>query len=84
MPYAQLLSQVQVLRLRAAGHSVTEITQALAGTGTPLNRTGVWELLVSEGHERLGPRAPGQRGAPTRDDPPRTAGDALARAAGAA
>jgi len=63
-----------VLRLRAAGRSVTEIAQALAATGTPLNRTGVWELLVAEGHERLGPRAPGQRGAPTRDHPPRVRG----------
>jgi hypothetical protein len=44
----------------------------LVSTPTPLNRTGVWELLVAEGHERLGPRAPGERGAPTRDDPPRT------------
>jgi hypothetical protein len=69
---AKVAARDEVLRLRAAGHSVTEITQALAATQTPLNRTGVWELLVSEGHERLGPRAPGQRGAPTRDDPPRT------------
>ena len=69
---AKVAARDEVLRLRAAGHSVTEITQALAATQTPLNRTGVWELLVSEGHERLGPRAPGQRGASTRDDPPRT------------
>jgi hypothetical protein len=68
---AKVAARDAVLRLRAAGHSVTEITQALALTPTPLNRTGVWELLVSEGHERLGPRAPGERGAPTRDDPPR-------------
>jgi hypothetical protein len=61
-----------VLRLRAAGHSVTEIAQALAVTATPLNRTGVWELLAGEGHERLASRAPSQRGAPARDDPPRT------------
>jgi hypothetical protein len=61
----------ELLRLRAAGHSVTEITQALALTETPLNRTGVWEVLVAEGYERLGPRAPGERGPPTRDDPPR-------------
>ena len=58
--------------MRAAGHSVTEIAQALASTSTPLNRTGVWELLVAEGHERLEPRAPGERGPPIRDDPPRT------------
>jgi hypothetical protein len=69
---AKLAARDEVLRLRAAGHSVTEIADALAATATPLNRTGVWELLVAEGHERLGPRAPAERGAPTRDDPPRT------------
>ena len=69
---AKLAAREQVLRLRAAGHSVTEITHALAVTATPLNRTGVWELLAEEGHERLAPRAPSQRGAPARDDPPRT------------
>jgi transposase len=69
---AKLAAREEVLRLRAAGHSVTEIAAALAPTGTPLNRTGVWELLAGEGHERLAPRAPGQRGAPTRNDPPRT------------
>jgi len=69
---AKLAAREAVLRLRAAGHSVTEIADALAATATPLNRTGVWELLVAEGHERLGPRAPAERGAPTRDDPPRT------------
>jgi len=58
-------------RLRAAGHSVTEIADALARTQTPLNRTEVWELLVAEGHERLGLRAPAERGAPARDHPPR-------------
>jgi hypothetical protein len=78
---AKAAARDEVLRLRAAGHSVTEITQALAPTPTPLNRTGVWELLVAEGHERLGPRAPGERGAPTRDDPPPDPGDPLARAA---
>jgi hypothetical protein len=69
---SKLAAREEVLRLRAAGHSVTEIATALGVTATPLNRTGVWELLVSEGHERLGPRAPGERGVPTRDDPPRT------------
>src|SRR6266508_4586649 len=45
---AKLAAREEVLRLRAAGHSVTEIAQALAVTDTPLNRTGVWELLVAE------------------------------------
>ncbi len=68
---SKLAAREEVLRLRAAGHSVTEIIAALAPTATPLNRTGVWELLAGEGHERLGPRAPGERGAPARDHPPR-------------
>lgn len=69
---AKLAARDEVLRLRAAGHSVTEIAAALAATATPLNRTGVWELLLDEGHERLAARVPGERGAPARDDPPRT------------
>ena len=69
---AKLAARDEVVRLRAAGHSVTEIAQALSGSATPLSRTGVWEVLVEEGHERLAPRAPGQRGLPARDDPPRT------------
>nr|MBA3746853.1 hypothetical protein [Solirubrobacterales bacterium] len=48
---AKLAARDEVLRLRAAGHSVTEIAAALAVTATPLNRTGVWELLLDEGHE---------------------------------
>jgi hypothetical protein len=68
---SKVAARDEVLRLRAAGHSVTEITEALANTGSPLNRTGAWEVLVSDGHERLAPRAPGVRGAPSRDDPPR-------------
>ena len=69
---AKQAARDQVLRLRAAGHSITEITQALAQTATPLNRTGVWELLRDEGFERLPTRPAGQRGSPRRDHPPRT------------
>jgi hypothetical protein len=69
---AKQAARQQVLRLRAQGHSVTEIEAALAGSATPLNRTGVWELLRQEGHERLAPRPAAQRGAPHRDHPPRT------------
>jgi transposase len=61
-----------VVRLRRAGHSVTEIAAALADGPTPLNRTGVWEILRQEGFERLVQRAPDERGAPRRDHPPRT------------
>ncbi|MGQ0670275.1 MAG: enoyl-CoA hydratase-related protein, partial [Actinomycetota bacterium] len=42
----------EVIRLRRAGHSITEITEALRGTSTPLNRTGVWELLRDDLHVR--------------------------------
>src|SRR6266511_1629599 len=56
---AKQAARAEVLRLRQAGHSVTEITQALATTATPLNRTGIWELLRDEGFERL-PTRPAQ------------------------
>jgi hypothetical protein len=69
---AKQAARDQVLRLRQAGHSITEITQALAATATPLNRTGIWELLRDEGFERLPTRPADQRGSPHRDHPPRT------------
>jgi len=68
---SKIAARDEVLRLRATGRSVTEIARALSVTATPLNRTGVWEVLVAEGHERLAPRAPSERGALTRDHPPR-------------
>jgi DNA-binding CsgD family transcriptional regulator len=54
-------ARAEVLRLRAAGYSVTEIANALAGTPTPLNRTGVWEICRDEGYERLPTRGPSER-----------------------
>lgn len=69
---AKLAARDEVVRLRVAGHSVSEIARALHDSKTPLSRTGVWEVLVEEGHGRLAPRGPGQRGAPARDTPPRT------------
>src|SRR6266540_1803935 len=57
---AKQAARAEVLRLRAAGHSVTEITAALASGPTPLNRTGVWELLHGEGYQRLATRPPPQ------------------------
>src|SRR5215216_4158673 len=69
---AKQAARAEVLRLRAAGHSITEIEQALASTATPLNRTGIWELLRDEGFERLPTRPTDQRGGPRRDHPPRT------------
>jgi hypothetical protein len=69
---AKQAARAEVLRLRQAGHSITEIAQALATTATPLNRTGIWEVLRDEGFERLATRPAGQRGSPRRDHPPRT------------
>ena len=68
---AKQAAQAEVLRLRAQGLSVVDIADALQASDTPLNRTGVWELLRDEGFERLAPRPPGLRRA-GRDHPPRT------------
>lgn len=67
---AKQAAREQVVRLRAQGLSVVDIADALQVTDTPLNRTGVWELLRDEGFERLAPRPPGARR--QRDHPPRT------------
>jgi transposase len=68
---AKQAARERVLALRAQGRSVTEIAAALADSPTPLNRTGVWELLREEGIERLAPRPASERGVPLRDHPPR-------------
>jgi hypothetical protein len=68
---AKEAARAEVLRLRREGRSVTEIAALLSGTPTPLNRTGVWELLRSEGFERLGPRSPAER-SELREHPART------------
>jgi transposase len=43
----------RVVELRRQGLSVYEISARLAGQGTPLNRTGVGEILAEEGFGRL-------------------------------
>ncbi|MGQ0520648.1 MAG: hypothetical protein ACT4PX_05800, partial [Actinomycetota bacterium] len=58
---AKAAARDQVLALRAQGHSIDQITAALALGPTPLNRTGVWEICRDEGLERLARR----RGGPT-------------------
>jgi hypothetical protein len=58
---AKEAARAEVLRLRAAGYSVPEITEALAEGPTPLNRTGVWEICRDDGYERLATRAPSER-----------------------
>ena len=57
----------RIVELRRAGHSVTEISDALAATDTPLNRTGVAEVLAEEGFTRQWPRPHAQRGGPKKE-----------------
>ena len=68
---AKNAARATIIELRRAGHSAKEISEALAGTPTPLNRTGVAEVLAEAGLGRLAPRPPAERGAPYRDHPRR-------------
>jgi len=61
----------RVLVLRASGHSIDEISTALAAEGTPLNRTGVAEILTQAGVPRLWRRPEQLRGGPRREQLPR-------------
>jgi hypothetical protein len=62
----------RIVALRQAGHSIDEIAHALRVDGTPLNRTGIAEVVAEEGFPRLWRRPEGFRGAPRRDSLPRT------------
>ena len=68
---AKHAARPRIIELRRAGHSATEIAEALAQTSTPLNRTGVAEVCAEAGFGRLPVRPPGQRGGPYRDHPRR-------------
>ncbi|MCA1693712.1 MAG: hypothetical protein LC749_02735 [Actinobacteria bacterium] len=68
---AKNAARPRIIELRRAGHSATEIAEALAATSTPLNRTGVAEVLAEAGFARLPVRPPAERGAPYRDHPRR-------------
>jgi hypothetical protein len=57
----------RIIELRAAGHSIDEIAQALAAEGTPLNRTGIAEVIAAEGLPRLWRRPEAERGGPARE-----------------
>lgn len=70
---AKNAARQRIIELRRAGHSATEIAEALAATSTPLNRTGVAEVLAEAGFGRLAVRPPAERGAPYRDHPRRAA-----------
>ncbi|MGC1288316.1 MAG: helix-turn-helix domain-containing protein, partial [Streptosporangiaceae bacterium] len=61
----------RILELRAAGHSIDEIAAALAAEGTPLNRTGIAEVIAAEGLPRLWRRPDADRGGVAREIQPR-------------
>ena len=66
---AKRAARERILELRRAGHSAVEISEALADTPTPLNRTGVAEVLAEAGFPRLPVRPSAERGVPLRDHP---------------
>jgi hypothetical protein len=68
---AKNAARARIIELRRAGHSAKEISEILADTATPLNRTGVAEVLAEAGFPRLPVRPPADRGAPFRDHPRR-------------
>jgi hypothetical protein len=64
-------ARTRIIELRRAGHSIDEIAVALRDEGTPLNRTGISEVVAEEGFERLWRRPEPARGAPRRETLPR-------------
>jgi hypothetical protein len=65
-------ARARIVALRQAGHSIDEIAQALAAEGTPLNRTGISEVIREEGFDRIWRRPEALRGGPRRERPART------------
>ena len=65
-------ARARIIELRLAGHSIDEIAVALEREGSPLNRTGISELVAEEGFSRLWRRPRALRGAPRREQLPRT------------
>jgi hypothetical protein len=57
----------RIIELRAAGHSIDEIAAALAAEGTPLNRTGIAEVIAEQGLPRMWRRPDAERGGPARE-----------------
>src|SRR5258708_585641 len=56
--------RARALELRLAGHSVTEIAQALTSEGMPVSAQTIWQILDAEGLPRLPRRDDGRRGPP--------------------
>lgn len=57
----------RIVELRQDGHSIDEIGAVLVAEGTPLNRTGIAEVVKEEGFERLWRRPEVLRGGPRRE-----------------
>lgn len=70
---AKSAAREKIIELRRAGHTAKQISEALAGTPTPLNRTGVAEVINEAGLGRLPIRPTAAAGPPYRDHPPRAA-----------
>ena len=68
---AKEAARARIVALRQLGRSAYEIADVLAAEGTPLNRTGVAEVLAEEGFGRLWPRPHAERGLPRRETLPR-------------
>lgn len=68
---AKETARARIIELRQLGRSAYEIAEVLAAEGTPLNRTGVAEVLAEEGFARLWPRPHAERGLPRRETLPR-------------
>lgn len=58
----------RIVQLRQGGHSIDEIAAALRAEGTPLNRTGISEVIKDEGFDRLWRRPETARGGPRREN----------------
>ena len=68
---AKNAAREKIIELRRTGMSAAQISEALADTPTPLNRTGVAQVLAEAGMSRLPPGPRGSTGSPFRDHPPR-------------
>jgi hypothetical protein len=64
-------ARARVVELRLAGHSIDEISEALTHEGTPLNRTGVSEIMAEEWLPRIWRRPEHERGPVRREQLPR-------------
>jgi transposase len=65
--------RTKVLGLRAAGHSITEIAEALTAAGLPISAQTVWQILQHEGLPRLPRRDDTRRGSPVTVEPVKAA-----------